>query len=124
MLEDKYKHCVSFRVDGPPPWKGTPGPAKVGYGSEKKELIKVLRREAKRVEEDEEIFFSDEVALAVTYVRAKKARDAANIIGGIADALQGILYTNDSKLVEIYYYELSIGKDEDDFYLVEVAKVE
>ena len=123
MLESKYKRCTSFHVDGPPPWKASPGPMRAKYEPERKQLVEKLRREAYRVKE-EEIFFSDEVALAVTYLRAQKARDPANIIGGIADALQGILYKNDSKLVEIHYSELPIGKDQEDKYWIEVAKVE
>ncbi|GAI75893.1 unnamed protein product [marine sediment metagenome] len=86
MLESKYKRCTSFYVDGPPPWKASPGPMRAKYEPERKQLVEKLRREAYRVKE-EEIFFSDEVALTVTYARAQKARDPANIIGGIADAL-------------------------------------
>jgi Holliday junction resolvase RusA-like endonuclease len=123
MLESKYKHCISFHVGNPSPWKPNPGPSRAKYEPERKRFVEKLRREAYRVK-NEEIFFSDEVALAVAYVRAQKARDAANIIGGIADALQGILYKNDSKLVEIHYSELPIGKNQKDEYRVEVAKVE
>ena len=121
MLESKYKHCLSFHVEGLPPWKASPGPSKIKYAPQRKESVETLQRKAFSAR-DEEIFFSNRVALAIRYHRVKSERDAANILGGIADALQGILYKNDSVLVEIHYAEdLGVTKDE---YWVEVAKVE
>ena len=119
MLKSEHKYCVSLHIEAPPPWKPNPGPQRKKYEPVRKELVEKLQREAYRVKA-EEIFFSDRVALAIKYMRQERARDAANIIGGIADALQKILYKNDSALVEIHYVEETGVKDE---YWVEVAKV-
>ena len=123
MLESKYKRCVSFHVEGRPPWKANPGLSKKKYAPMRKESVEKLQREAYHARE-EEIFFSNKVALAITYCRVKSERDAANIVGGIADALEGILYKNDSALVEIHYLEEPSVEGAEDEYWVEVAKVE
>ena len=123
MLESKYKHCISFHVDGSPPWKPNPGPSRKKYEPTRKERVDKLQREAYRVKE-EEIFFAEKVALAIRCCRVESARDAANIVGGIADALQKILYKNDSALVEIHYLEQRGAEGAKDEYWVEVAKVD
>jgi len=45
------------------------------------------------------------VSLTITYSRKSGRSDAANIIGGIADALNGIAYDDDKQIVEIHYSE-------------------
>lgn len=45
------------------------------------------------------------VKVKIVYNRVKGRADAMNIIGGIADSLQGISYFNDNQIVEVYYRE-------------------
>jgi len=59
-----------------------------------------------------------EVKLEVVYARAEGRMDAASIIRGIIDSLQGIAYANDRQVVEVHYYEKRGRADE---YLVRVS---
>ncbi len=45
------------------------------------------------------------VTISIHYARVSGRSDAANIIGGIADALQGILYKNDRQIRKVRYSE-------------------
>ncbi len=124
MLGSRYKTKMQFHVAGSPPWKPSPGPTRQKYEPARKELVEKLQREAYRAARTvlgEEIFFSERVALGIKYHRAKGRRDGANIIGGVADALQKILYKDDSALVEIHYVE-ETSEDAEDDYWIEVAK--
>jgi len=49
--------------------------------------------------------YDRKMKLTILYNRGKAKVDSANIIGGIADALQGPCYNNDDQLVEIHYSE-------------------
>jgi len=53
-----------------------------------------------------------EVKIEIVYTRAEGRHDAANIIGGIIDSLQGIAYVNDRQVVEVHYYEKRGRADE------------
>ena len=59
------------------------------------------------------------VALSITYKRGWGKSDAANIIGGIADALQRVFYLDDAQLVEINYKE---ERGEEDEYWIKVEE--
>ena len=52
------------------------------------------------------------VRLTITYCRHKGRSDAVNIIGGIADALNGIAYDDDKQITEIHYRETKGSIDE------------
>jgi len=60
------------------------------------------------------------VHLKVEYHRHKGRSDAANIIDGIADALNKIAYVDDKQIVEIHYHE-ALGKVDE--YWVEIEEV-
>ncbi len=51
------------------------------------------------------------VNLSIIYYRHKGRADSANIIGGIADALQNIVYENDRQLKSIQYKETKADED-------------
>ena len=55
-------------------------------------------------------YYHKDVKLTIKYYRGKAKYDSANLINGIADALQGPCYDNDSQLVEVHYTEL-IGRN-------------
>ncbi|NWG11230.1 RusA family crossover junction endodeoxyribonuclease [Candidatus Bathyarchaeota archaeon] len=52
------------------------------------------------------------IRLSITYHRQKGKSDAVNIIGGIADALNGIAYDDDSQITQINYQETKGSFDE------------
>ena len=62
-----------------------------------------------------------DLKLKVSYTRSKGKADGANIIGGIADCLQHIVYKNDKSLVNISYSET---RGEEDKYEVEISSIE
>ena len=65
---------------------------------------------------------SAKIALGITYTRVNGENDAANIIGGISDALQGVFYANDKQIGSISYWEDQAGEaDDDDRLIVEVS---
>ncbi len=49
--------------------------------------------------------------IEIRYQRARGRMDSANIIGGIADALEKLVYKNDKQLKEIHYYEQTGSED-------------
>jgi len=50
-------------------------------------------------------YYTKNIKMSITYYRGVAKLDSANIIGGIADSLQGPCYHNDKQLVEIHYSE-------------------
>lgn len=54
---------------------------------------------------------SGDVSLSIVYYRNNKGADSANIIGGIADALENIVYKNDNQVKSIQYKETKADKD-------------
>ena len=96
---------IAFEVDGSPPYKQTP--ADVSEAARQKQRRELLQREARRAAADAviECPLDGQVSMSITYLRARGRTDAANIIGGIADGLQGIAYVNDSQVTEVHYIE-------------------
>lgn len=60
-------------------------------------------------------------AVSIRYMRNKGRSDSANIVGGILDGLQGIVFENDNQVVEIFYTE---GRAAHDSFQVVVTELE
>ncbi len=97
----KNRH-IEISLRGQPPVK-QPGP----YEKEKNKKRRVrLRQQALIVTRETNWpvdLFDKNMKITIWYNRYKGGSDSANIIGGIADALQGSCYHNDSQLVEVHY---------------------
>ncbi len=108
--EYKVRH-ISIEVTGSPPYKQAP--ADVSEAANQSQRQELLRREARKAAADVlgEGPVDGPVSISITYLRARGRADAANIIGGIADGLQGIAYVNDSQVKEVHYVE-ERGKEE------------
>jgi len=121
---------IEFR--GLPPFKANPGPGRTRAGAQQRQQL--FREAAQRVLEDwrakqkagDAVIYPWEpmkakVCLDILYSRAKGENDAANIIGGISDALQGVFYADDKQIVGITYSEETRDESEDDHLVVEVS---
>lgn len=90
-----------------PPWKQTP--------AEEEGRTRQEQRKSNLLEKARAVFRTDPLqtpcALAIRYSRCSGGPDAANIIGGVADALHRIIYTNDNQLHEISYVEWLGNRD-------------
>ena len=62
------------------------------------------------------------IKISILYIRCRGKLDSANIVGGIADCLQGIFYENDRHLTEIKYREEAKNKGKDS-YTITLEKV-
>lgn len=95
-----------FSVKSRPPYKQAPADANERKNQQSYRMA--LIAEAK-------IHFakpaSGNLRMEIKYGRGRGAMDSANIIGGIADTLQGIAYLNDRQLVEVHYFEQKEGED-------------
>jgi len=109
---------AQVHVVGLPPYKQTPADKKEKQSQEERKDR--LRREVFS-HKNEGLFFAKKIVLSIRYQRAKGLSDAANIIGGIADALQGVLYLNDARITEIRYIENLAPEGAVDEYWVEVV---
>jgi Holliday junction resolvase RusA-like endonuclease len=91
-----------------PPYKQTPADRR--EKETQRIRIKALKEEAGG---KSEISTSKKnIRLTIDYSRCKGRSDAANIIGGIADALNGIAYDDDRQITEINYQETKGSVDE------------
>lgn len=123
MREPKPKpQKISFQVSDLPPWKQT----SKGDRKEKQKRVKSLKCCAKSEIEKFNERLRQRVSIAwinpmdpqtmvhifIHYTRGIGKSDATNIIGGIADALQGILYENDRQIRKVAYTEDSGASDE------------
>lgn len=98
---------IEFKVKGKPPYKQAPADSSERIN--KKTYRDSLIAEAKK-------HFTQpnraELKIDVSYLRGDGRADAMNIIGGIADSLEGIAYHNDRQLVEVHYRERRAVADE------------
>ena len=121
---------IEFR--GLPPFKASPGPGPTRAGAKKRQ--QEFKAVAQRVldnwinEHDNRGSFvlpwnpmSAKIELDITYTRVKGDNDAANIIGGICDALQGIFYANDKQVETIKYSENPTVTAREDLLIVEIS---
>lgn len=86
---------------------------------EKKKFVNALRREAKNHFKSP-IPKGTNVKLIIEYSRCRRNYDGVNIVGGIANSLEGIVYLNDRQITEIYYSEKK-GKVEE--YWIEITEI-
>ncbi len=101
----------SFKVQGTPPYKQIAADAR--EKANQRERVDGLQEVARLASEGALIDIPTNqggICLSITYRRSTGRCDAANVIGGIADALQGIAYVNDSQIAEVHYIEE--GSDE------------
>lgn len=79
------------------------------------ETLKVAK-ESKRAFE----LYGKRVKMTISYRRSEGKHDAANIISGIADAMQGPFYQDDNQISEIHYIEQPVkkGKKKDDYEVI------
>jgi len=109
--------AVTFVVDNRPPWKQTPADE-----SEKKRQAKrkkALQEKAKEVFKTSPLPFTP-YAVLIRYSRKEGRPDSANIVGGILDGLQNIIFENDNQVKEIFYTEWQGDRD---WYQVTVMKL-
>lgn len=92
---------IVVAVDGAPPWKQIP--------ADEAERLRITSRRALLQERARATYagtlLEGPLSLTVRYTRNGGGADSANIVGGVADALQGILYANDKQLWEVEYAE-------------------
>ena len=125
---------VIIQFQGLPPFKANPGPGPTrgaarqrqqSFGESAKQALNTWR--GKQQAGGVAVFpwdpMSASVVLQIQYTRAKGENDAANIIGGIADALQEILYADDKQLVKITYAEKLVNESSEDYLVVEVSSL-
>jgi len=93
---------VKFFVEGLPPSKHIP--ASVREGIELKERRERLKKAAKEAY-GRPFPFGDDVILTVRYSRHQGKDEGVNIIGGVADGLRSIIYSDDGLVTEIQYRE-------------------
>ena len=108
---------LSFVVNTMPPWKQTPAD-----NDEKKrqaERKKALQEKAMEVSRTSSMS-SGRCAVSIRYSRRKGKADSSNIIGGILDSLQNIIFENDNQVDEIFYAQW-LG--ESDWYQVTVTEL-
>lgn len=86
---------------------------------EKKRFVDALQREA-RNQFKSPIVKGANVKLVIKYSRCTRNYDGVNIIGGIANALENIVYINDRQITEIHYSE---EKGEAEEYWIEITKI-
>lgn len=97
-----------------PPYKQTPADRRERQNQE-------MRADALKVEANRQFgsLLRGNLRLTIEYHRHRGRSDAANIIGGIADALNKIAYDDDRQIVEIHYRE---AKGDVDWYQVVIEE--
>lgn len=99
--------AIEISVQGKPPYKQAPAsPGEKGNQDKSKEELQNKAREMYKSEPLE-----GDVSLVIVYSRSRGKMDSANIIGGIADALENIVYKNDRQIKSIQYTETKGGED-------------
>jgi len=95
-----------------PPWKQAPanGQERERQDVRRQELVEAANR---TIQSHIGFPWTASVRIEIRYTRhGRSGPDPANIIGGIADALQGIAYQNDRQLTQIRYDESGGSFDE------------
>lgn len=113
----KTMTAVTFVVDAMPPWKQSPA-------DENEKRRQAERRKALQ-EKAREIFKASfplltPCAVSIRYSRKVGKSDSANIVGGVLDSLENIVFKNDNQVKEIFYAEWQGDKD---WYQVTVTKL-
>lgn len=103
--------AIEISISGIPPYKQIPAKNERKAQNERREALRKIAREIF------DLPSSNNVSLNIFYSRHKGRADPANIIGGIADALQGIAYKNDRQIKAINYSE---KEGEGDLYTISI----
>lgn len=90
-----------------PPYKQTPA-------DKREKQLQSLRRNELKKEAVKQFnsLIQGNISLEIKYNRCRGRSDSVNIIGGIADALIGIAYRDDSQIREVHYSEAKGNIDE------------
>jgi Holliday junction resolvase RusA-like endonuclease len=124
-------NAIEFTVTGTPPVKYMMGPQRKKLAPKVKEAKQKLAETAhaaldkyrKNLGQVGEAFpwnpMNSQLSLHIAFRRAKSELDSANIVGGVADALQNVLYADDKQITRIVYSE---EKGEQDEYTVKVER--
>ncbi len=112
--------AITFVVEGAPPWKQIP--ADNEERKRQADRLDALRQKASESFGGRSAS-SAECALDIRYTRCQGRADSANIIGGVADGLQHILYSNDRQIIAITYAERPGTRDWYQITVTEVASV-
>ena len=102
MPDSEAKMRISFLINERPPYKQTP--ANSAERENQAQRRGVCQQEAMRAFIGHKLF-TQPCNVSIEYWRATGQSDGANIIGGVLDALEGIIYQNDRQAVEILYIE-------------------
>lgn len=111
---------VRIEVKCIPPWKQLPAGASERR-NQKSRKEKLQEEAKKKVSDLHGSLITGDLRMKVVYIRSKGRADATNILGGIADSLQKIVYENDKFLTKIDYSEVKGNADE---YVVEISSIE
>ena len=113
---------IEFTVNAPPP-AYDPSLSILSQRHPRYPLVEKLREEAAKAMRGRRPFARDvSLSLEIEHESSRKPEaDAANIIGGVANALEGVVYEDDGQIVEVRYKRVHTGRD---FYRVRVRVVE
>ncbi|MBL7119615.1 MAG: RusA family crossover junction endodeoxyribonuclease [Dehalococcoidia bacterium] len=109
---------ITFVVKEIPPWKQVPADA--AEREQQAERLKVLQQVAK-ASVGESAPLSRPCAVSMHYCRKRGRADSANIVGGVLDGLQRIVYQDDKWVARISYDE---RRESEDWYQVTVTELE
>ncbi|GAI53042.1 unnamed protein product [marine sediment metagenome] len=93
---------ISFVVNEKPPYKQAPADAAERKSQAQRK--EVCQQEARKAFVGHNLLTAP-CAVSIRYWRGQGRADSANIIGGILDALESIVYQDDNQVVEISYIE-------------------
>lgn len=98
---------LTFVVDAVPPWKQIPADeAEKRRQEDRKKALQERAKKALRVAP-----LSTPCTVSIRYFRKEGRSDSANIIGGVLNSLQNIIFKNDNQVVEISYTEWPGSRD-------------
>ena len=95
---------IEIELLGTPPVK-QPGPNESDKNRQRRVKLRQAALNIARGSDWPVELYDKKLKLTIYFNRATSKMDSANIIGGIADALQGPCYHNDFQLNEVHYSE-------------------
>jgi len=109
---------ISSVVNEKPPYKQAPADA--AERKRQAQRKEVCRQEARKAFAGHNVL-TNPCMVSIRYWRGQGRADSANIIGGILDALESIIYQDDKQVVEILYIEYRTTNS--DWYQITVTEV-
>lgn len=100
-MTDNSRELLAFTLAGKPPSTvaTTSGLARIDKTQEAKDLLDVISKTSKNISTDEP------VTVSIRYIRKNGSATPVEIVSGVIDTLQGVVYKNQSQLCEIFYTE-------------------